>query len=227
MKVGVDTKAPLSKFYSQDVIDALTSGADNLSRWAIPQGQGDLLGAIQGDAARGRRRQRGGQRDQRRGRGQEGGRRDPSGSVAVQHQRTDEPGGRDRAGARPAARTTGHGAPAGPVRPGPRGPAGGLPADLAHRGHRLRDGGAADPVDGLAGVPARPAAQPAHHRASSGTTASTTSRRCSPRPGSSTPWSPRWSTPSSGPPARSASGWSPRWRCGRPSGAGGWSARAC
>ena len=48
MKVGVDSKAPLSKFYSQDVIDALTSGADNLSRWAIPQGQGDLLGAIQG-----------------------------------------------------------------------------------------------------------------------------------------------------------------------------------
>jgi multiple sugar transport system substrate-binding protein len=49
MKVGVDSKAPLSKFYSQDVIDALTSGADNLSRWAIPQGQGDLLGAIQGE----------------------------------------------------------------------------------------------------------------------------------------------------------------------------------
>jgi multiple sugar transport system substrate-binding protein len=49
MKVGVDSKAPLSKFYSQDVLDALTSGADNLSRWAIPQGQGDLLGAIQGE----------------------------------------------------------------------------------------------------------------------------------------------------------------------------------
>ncbi|MET0520541.1 MAG: extracellular solute-binding protein [Jiangellaceae bacterium] len=49
MEVGVDTKAPLSKFYSQDVIDALTSGADTLSRWAIPQGQGDLLGAIQGE----------------------------------------------------------------------------------------------------------------------------------------------------------------------------------
>jgi multiple sugar transport system substrate-binding protein len=48
MKVGVDSKAPLSKFYSQDVLNALTSGADNLSRWAIPQGQGDLLGAIQG-----------------------------------------------------------------------------------------------------------------------------------------------------------------------------------
>jgi multiple sugar transport system substrate-binding protein len=49
MKVGVDTKAPLSKFYSPDVIDALTSGADNLDRWAIPQGQGDLHGAIQGE----------------------------------------------------------------------------------------------------------------------------------------------------------------------------------
>jgi multiple sugar transport system substrate-binding protein len=49
MSVGVDSKAPLSKFYGQDVIDALTSGADNLSRWAIPQGQGDLLGAIQGE----------------------------------------------------------------------------------------------------------------------------------------------------------------------------------
>jgi multiple sugar transport system substrate-binding protein len=49
MDVGVDTKAPLSEFYSQDVIDALTSGTDSLSRWAIPQGQGDLLGAIQGE----------------------------------------------------------------------------------------------------------------------------------------------------------------------------------
>ena len=49
MDVGVDTKAPLSEFYGQDVIDALTSGTDSLSRWAIPQGQGDLLGAIQGE----------------------------------------------------------------------------------------------------------------------------------------------------------------------------------
>ena len=49
MDVGVDTKAPLSQFYSQDVINALTSGSENLSRWAIPQGHGDLLGAIQGD----------------------------------------------------------------------------------------------------------------------------------------------------------------------------------
>jgi multiple sugar transport system substrate-binding protein len=49
MDVGVDTKAPLSEFYGQDVIDALTTGVDNLARWAIPQGQGDLLGAIQGE----------------------------------------------------------------------------------------------------------------------------------------------------------------------------------
>ncbi len=44
MDVGVDTKAPLSEFYGQDVIDALTSGTESLARWAIPQGQGDLLG---------------------------------------------------------------------------------------------------------------------------------------------------------------------------------------
>ena len=43
MKVGVDTKAPLSEFYGQEVIDALTAGTDSLSRWAIPQGQGDQL----------------------------------------------------------------------------------------------------------------------------------------------------------------------------------------
>ena len=49
MPVGVDTKAPLSDFYGPEVIDALTAGADSLQRWAIPQGQGDLLGAIQGE----------------------------------------------------------------------------------------------------------------------------------------------------------------------------------
>jgi len=48
MTVGVDTKAPLSEFYGPDVLDALTTGAEQLDRWAIPQGQGDLLGAIQG-----------------------------------------------------------------------------------------------------------------------------------------------------------------------------------
>lgn len=49
MDVGVDTKAPLSDFYGPEVIEALTGGTETLSRWAIPQGQGDLLGAIQGE----------------------------------------------------------------------------------------------------------------------------------------------------------------------------------
>lgn len=49
LDVGVDTKAPLSEFYSEDVIAALTAGPEDLARWAIPQGQGDLLGAIQGE----------------------------------------------------------------------------------------------------------------------------------------------------------------------------------
>jgi len=49
MPVGVDTKAPLSDFYGPEVLDALTTGTDQLARWAIPQGQGDLLGAIQGE----------------------------------------------------------------------------------------------------------------------------------------------------------------------------------
>jgi multiple sugar transport system substrate-binding protein len=49
MDVGVDKKAPLSDFYGKDVTNALTKGVDQLARWAIPQGQGDLLGAIQGE----------------------------------------------------------------------------------------------------------------------------------------------------------------------------------
>jgi multiple sugar transport system substrate-binding protein len=49
MDVGVDKKAPLSDFYGPDVTEALTTGVDQLARWAIPQGQGDLLGAIQGE----------------------------------------------------------------------------------------------------------------------------------------------------------------------------------
>lgn len=49
LNVGVDTEAPLSDFYSQDVIDILASGADQLSRWGITQGQGDLIGASLGE----------------------------------------------------------------------------------------------------------------------------------------------------------------------------------
>lgn len=49
LEVGVDSKAPLADFYGEEVLDALTSGPTQLARWAIPQGQGDLLGAIQGE----------------------------------------------------------------------------------------------------------------------------------------------------------------------------------
>jgi multiple sugar transport system substrate-binding protein len=49
LPVGVDTKAPLSQFYPPEVIDILTSGADNFSRWGITQGQGDLIGASLGE----------------------------------------------------------------------------------------------------------------------------------------------------------------------------------
>ena len=47
----MDTKAPLSEFYPQEVIDILTSGADKFSRWGITQGQGDLVGASLGRAS--------------------------------------------------------------------------------------------------------------------------------------------------------------------------------
>ena len=49
MDVGVNKKAPLSDFYGEDVTGALTTGVDQLARWALPQGQGDLLGAIAGE----------------------------------------------------------------------------------------------------------------------------------------------------------------------------------
>ena len=49
LEVGVDTKAPLSQFYPQEVIDILSSGADKFSRWGITQGQGDLVGASLGE----------------------------------------------------------------------------------------------------------------------------------------------------------------------------------
>ena len=49
LPAGVDRKAPLSDFYSADVLDVLAAGPTELARWAIPQGQGALLGALQGE----------------------------------------------------------------------------------------------------------------------------------------------------------------------------------
>lgn len=49
LEIGVDTKAPVSDFYGPDVLDILTRGADQFSRWGITQGQGDLVGASLGE----------------------------------------------------------------------------------------------------------------------------------------------------------------------------------
>jgi multiple sugar transport system substrate-binding protein len=49
LPAGVDTKAPLSDFYTPEVLEALSAGPEELARWAIPQGQGALLGALQGE----------------------------------------------------------------------------------------------------------------------------------------------------------------------------------
>jgi multiple sugar transport system substrate-binding protein len=49
LPVGIETKAPLSDFYPPEVLDALAAGPSELSRWALAQGQGDLLGALQGE----------------------------------------------------------------------------------------------------------------------------------------------------------------------------------
>ncbi|WP_219416764.1 ABC transporter substrate-binding protein [Pseudonocardia nigra] len=49
LPVGVDRKAPLSEFYGPEILDQLTSGLDSISRWGITQGQGELIGATQGE----------------------------------------------------------------------------------------------------------------------------------------------------------------------------------
>jgi multiple sugar transport system substrate-binding protein len=49
MPAGVDTKAPLSDFYAPEVLEVVAAGPENLARWGIEQGQGDLLGALTGE----------------------------------------------------------------------------------------------------------------------------------------------------------------------------------
>jgi multiple sugar transport system substrate-binding protein len=49
LPAGVDTKAPLSDFYSEDVLDALRTSPDTFSPWGISQGQGALIGASLGE----------------------------------------------------------------------------------------------------------------------------------------------------------------------------------
>jgi multiple sugar transport system substrate-binding protein len=48
LKAGVDTKAPLSDFYDPDVLKAVQEAPESFNRWGLPQGQGALVGAMQG-----------------------------------------------------------------------------------------------------------------------------------------------------------------------------------
>jgi multiple sugar transport system substrate-binding protein len=49
LESGVDRKAPLNKFYSQDSIQSLADGVENFQRWGFAQGQGALVGALRGE----------------------------------------------------------------------------------------------------------------------------------------------------------------------------------
>ena len=46
LETGVDRKAPLSAFYSQETNDRIADGANSFARWGFPQGQGDLVSAV-------------------------------------------------------------------------------------------------------------------------------------------------------------------------------------
>ena len=46
LEVGVDRRAPLSDFYSDEVLADVVAGANSLNRPFIPQGQGLLLSAV-------------------------------------------------------------------------------------------------------------------------------------------------------------------------------------
>jgi multiple sugar transport system substrate-binding protein len=49
LRSGVDTKARLSEFYSEESIESLKEGVQNFSRWGFAQGQGALVGALTGE----------------------------------------------------------------------------------------------------------------------------------------------------------------------------------
>ena len=45
---GVDRQAPLSDYYSEDVISGLIAGSNDFARWGFAQGQGELVTAVFG-----------------------------------------------------------------------------------------------------------------------------------------------------------------------------------
>jgi multiple sugar transport system substrate-binding protein len=46
LEAGVDAKAPLSELYPPEVLEALTTSTDSMSRWGFEQGQGRIVGAM-------------------------------------------------------------------------------------------------------------------------------------------------------------------------------------
>jgi multiple sugar transport system substrate-binding protein len=46
LEAGVDTKAPLSEFYGEDVVDRLQEGVNNFDRWGIGQGGGQQVATL-------------------------------------------------------------------------------------------------------------------------------------------------------------------------------------
>jgi multiple sugar transport system substrate-binding protein len=46
LKAGVDTKAPLSSIYDAATMKEITGVASSIDRWALPEGQGDLIGPL-------------------------------------------------------------------------------------------------------------------------------------------------------------------------------------
>jgi len=49
LESGVDTKAPLTEFYSEESVASLADGVANFQRWGFAQGQGALVGALRGE----------------------------------------------------------------------------------------------------------------------------------------------------------------------------------
>jgi multiple sugar transport system substrate-binding protein len=49
LPAGVDRKAPLGDFYSQEVINTIAEGAAGFDRWGFPQGQGLLVSGVYQD----------------------------------------------------------------------------------------------------------------------------------------------------------------------------------
>lgn len=46
LEAGVDRKEPLGEIYDADTIEALTTSSETMKRWAFPQGQGAVAGAL-------------------------------------------------------------------------------------------------------------------------------------------------------------------------------------